>query len=313
MQVGRAEPTLLLLAAGFFIGLIFPLGKLAGEAGIPPLLYAGLSASGAGVLLAVMSAASGRATRLPAPAVRYAVVAGLLTFALPFGLLVVVIPHLGSGIPSILQSLTPILTLAIVYVLRLERPHVLRAAGLATGLAGALIILLARNAAAGAGVPSAGLGWYFVAFVTPLALAGGNVFRTLAWPVGERALPLAMLTLAAAAAVLLSVFLVLAAAGMAQGAAQALARGWWVIAVQSVATGVGYAFFFRLQRVGGPVYLSQISYVNTAVGLAFAVLLFGERMSGWVWLAVLLVFTGVALVNRTQPANRQRVAGSAFC
>jgi amidase len=33
----RAEPVALLLAAGFFIGLIFPLGRMAGEAGIPPL------------------------------------------------------------------------------------------------------------------------------------------------------------------------------------------------------------------------------------------------------------------------------------
>jgi drug/metabolite transporter (DMT)-like permease len=310
MQLGRAEPTLLLLAAGFFIGLIFPLGKLAGEAGIPPLLYAGLSACGAGMALAIISRASGAATKLSAPVVRYAVVSGLLTFAVPFGLLVIVIPHLGSGIPSILQSLTPILTLAIVYLLRLERPHAVRAAGLAAGLVGALIILLARNAGAGTGVPAAALGWYLVAFVTPLALAGGNVFRTLAWPAGERALPLAMLTLAAAATILLSVFLILAAAGMAEGAAEALVRGWWVVAVQSVATGIGYAFFFRLQQVGGPVYLSQISYVNTAVGLAFAVLLFGERISGWVWLAVLLVFAGVALVNRTQPAPRQSGAGA---
>ena len=66
-----------------------------------------------------------------------------------------------------------------------------------------------------------------------------------------------------------------------------------------MATGIGYAFFFRLQQVGGPVYLSQISYVNTAVGLAFAVLLFGERLNAWIWLAVALVFAGVALVNRT--------------
>ena len=50
--------------------------------------------------------------------------------------------------------------------------------------------------------------------------------------------------------------------------------------------------------------------MNTGVGVAFAVLLFGERLSLWIWLAVALVFAGVAIVNRTQadgPAAGLRV------
>ena len=53
-------------------------------------------------------------------------------------------------------------------------------------------------------------------------------------------------------------------------------EGWRLMLLQSLVTGIGYAFFFRLQQVGGPVYLSQISYVNTGVGVAFAVLAFRE-------------------------------------
>ena len=44
--------------------------------------------------------------------------------------------------------------------------------------------------------------------------------------------------------------------------------------------------------------------MNTGVGVAFAVLLFGERLSAWIWLAVALVFAGVAIVNRTHDAGR---------
>ena len=58
------------------------------------------------------------------------------------------IPQLGSGIPAILQSLAPILTLAIAYALGMERPSARRIAGLGSGLAGAVIIPLARNAGA---------------------------------------------------------------------------------------------------------------------------------------------------------------------
>ena len=81
-----------------------------------------------------------------------------------------------------------------------------------------------------------------------------------------------------------------------------------MILLQSLATGIGYAFFFRLQQVGGPVYLSQISYVNTAVGVGFAVLWFAEQLSALIWLAMALVFAGVALVNLTQATRGSRRA-----
>ena len=296
----RVEPVLLLFAAGFFIGLIFPLGRMAGEAGIPPLVFAGLAAAGAALVLAVVTLASGQGLSLDRRTLVYALVAGQLTFAIPFGMLVVVIPHLGSGIPAILQSLAPVLTLAIVLAIGLERWNVMRAVGLATGVAGALVILVSRNA--DALDTAAGIGWYLAALVTPVALAAGNVYRTTHWPNGRGVLPLATLTLAAAA-LGLGIAVAVDAAVSGAPALHGLAGGWWLVAAQALATGIGYAFFFRLQQVGGPVYLSQISYVNTGVGVAFAVLLFGERLSLWVWLAVALVFAGVAIVNRTRAAD----------
>lgn len=75
---------------------------------------------------------------------------------------------------------------------------------------------------------------------------------------------------------------------------------------QGIATGLGYAFFFRLQQVGGPVFVSQLSYVNTAVGLGFAVALFSEQLSRWSWLALGLIVIGVLLVNRTVGADTAR-------
>ena len=122
----RIEPVLLLLGAGFFIGLIFPFGRMAGVLGIPPLVFAGASAAGASIVLGFITVASGRRITLDRRTSPYAAIAGQLTFAIPFGTLVVVIPHLGSGIPAIFQSLTPIFTLAIVLALGLERPNVMR-------------------------------------------------------------------------------------------------------------------------------------------------------------------------------------------
>lgn len=296
----RFEPLLLLFAAGLSLGLIFPLGKLSADLGLPPLAFAGATAAGASVVLAFICRIAGERVFVNTETLRYAVIAGQLTFAIPFVTLLVVIPHLGSGIPAILQSLAPLVTLGIVSALGVERPGGLRIAGLLIGLIGTSIILLERNSdSIGADAP---IGWFLLALVTPASLAAGNVYRTTHWPDGNGPLPLAMLTLASAAGGITLLAVVLSFAGLVSISLGDATAGLGLIAAQSLAIGIGYAFFFRLQQVGGPVYLSQISYLNTGVGVAFAVLLFGERLSLTVWLAVALILFGVAMVNQSARA-----------
>lgn len=295
----RLEPLLLLFAAGFCIGLIFPLGKAAVDLGLSPLLYAGTSAAGASAILAIICKIAGQRIVVDAETLRYAAIAGPITFAIPFATMLVVIPHLGSAIPAILQSLTPILTLGLVVALGVERPSRLRILGLLIGMVGATIILQERN---GSGPDAqAHLGWYLLALLTPASLAVGNIYRTTHWPKGHGPLPLAMLTLAGAAVSVALLAIVLSFAGLVSPPSAGFAVGCGLIAVQSLAIGIGYAFYFRLQQVGGPLYISQISYVNTGVGVAFAVLLFAERLSAYVWISIGLILAGVAMVNRSTP------------
>lgn len=298
----RFEPVLLLFAAGGFVGLIFPLAKVAGQIGLSPLVYTGLSATGAAAVLRIICHVSGDAPPLRARELRYALLAGQFTFAIPFGTLVVVIPFVGSGVSAILQSLAPLITLAIVYALGAERPSLWRSLGLAIGFVGVLLILFARGA--GQGAEADGFGWYILALVTPVALAVGNVYRSLAWPQASRPLPLATLTLAAAALGLLALAVLFRVFGLSGPLTAGLASGWPLIPLQSLVTGIGYAFFFRLQQVGGPVYLSQISYVNTGVGVIFAILVFGEVLPLMAWAAIPCIFAGIALVTLTsKPEN----------
>ncbi len=298
----RLEPVALLFAAGGFIGLIFPFTKMAGQLGMSPLTYTGLAAAGAAVVLHIVARFGAAPSPVRRAEMSYALIAGQLTFAIPFGTLAAVVPNAGSGVPAILQSLAPLLTLAIVYALGVERPSLWRSVGLAMGFAGVLLILFARGA--GADATGARLFWYLAALVTPLALAFGNVYRSLSWPEGSRPVPLARLTLLAASCGLLMLAGLFQVVGLGGPALAGLERGWPLILVQSLVTGIGYAFFFRLQQVGGPVYLSQISYVNTGVGVIFAVAAFHETLPFAAWIAIPLIFAGIALVTLTsKPEN----------
>jgi drug/metabolite transporter (DMT)-like permease len=76
-----------------------------------------------------------------------------------------------------------------------------------------------------------------------------------------------------------------------------------VVAVQVVAASTMFAFFFRLQAVGGPVYLSQIGYVGAAVGLAAGVLFLGERYAPLTWIGAAVVAVGVIMTTKAQSSS----------
>ena len=54
-----------------------------------------------------------------------------------------------------------------------------------------------------------------------------------------------------------------------------------------------FALFFRLQIVGGPVYLSQIGYVAAATSLVIGTFWLGERYALVTWLGGLIIVAGV--------------------
>lgn len=297
----KLEPLALLFACGLCLGTIFPLGKLAQEQGVSALTYMFMTAAGASFVLSVLSRMAGQSLWPSREACCYAAIAGQLTFAIPWGCVVVVLPKLGSALPAIIQCLTPIATLALVYMMRLEKPDLLRITGLLIGFAGILFVLMLQNQQPEK--EPVALVWYVVALTTPVVLAIGNVFRSTNWPQTKNQ-PLQLAAWSLCAAALSMFFLSLLMRGMGDGLFDELISGWHFLFAQGLATGAGFAFFFRLQLIGGPVYVSQLSYVNAAVGVGFAVILLSEVLSPWTYLALAISFLGILIVNWAQTVQK---------
>ena len=209
-------------------------------------------------------------------------------------MLFTVIPKLGAGYAGILFTLSPIMTLLFSLTLRLKRPNGLGLAGLGAGFLGALLVTATRG---GLDEPAAGV-WIAMGLLIPVLLAAGNIYRTLDWPEDAGPIELAVGS-HAVAAVLLAVLAVPLAGGLhfdLLGASPGL-----VLAQVTAAAGM-FALFFRLQQVGGPVYLSQISYVAAAVGLAFGTLVFGEHYPVLAWCGAGMIAAGVAMTALAQRA-----------
>lgn len=291
----------LLAGTGSLVGATFPLGKLAAGAGVPPASWAWGMAMGSSLLLLAWAVVARRRVPIKHRYLRYYAVAAATSFVVPNLIVFASIPRLGAGFTSVMLALSPVLTLALASLLALRRPGCLGALGIAVGLVGALVIALSRGEV---GQP-ADLASITLALLIPFFLAVGNVYRTIDWPEGADPLALAVGSNLAASAMLLAV----AATAEGSGGIATLADVPALVGVQAVAGAMMLALFFRLQEVGGPVYLSQIGYVAAAVGLLSGTVLLGERYAVATWAGALVTVAGVALVTRSQEATRERGNG----
>lgn len=282
----------LLLVTGTLLGAIPPLGKLATQAGIAPTTWSFVISFGAGtILLAVLLWRDG-AIRPTVAKLRYFAITATVSYAIPNVLMFSVIPHLGAGYASIMFTLSPILTVGLSILLGVRRPNALGIFGIVVGFIGAVIVASTRGQA---GQP-AGAIWVGLGLLIPVSLAAGNIYRTSSWPAATSPLELAAGSHLAAAALLL---VALFAVGEADDLGR-LAEIPLLVALQVAAATAMFAFFFRLQLVGGPVYLSQIGYVGAAVGLLVGIGLLGERYALATWIGAILIAAGVIVTTKAR-------------
>jgi drug/metabolite transporter (DMT)-like permease len=293
-RTGHALSLLLLLVLGTNWGLGFTLGKFGVTGGLHPLAYAFWQCTGGGLVLLAVSAARRQLPPLSWAHMRYYLLCGLSNVALPN---LIALTALGRGIPVgiivLLVSLAPLLTYAVALLARLEAVSLRRAAGVLVGLAGAALILIPR-----ASLPSPELfGWVLFALLTPLCYGISNVY--LAW-----ARPADVPSLALGGAMQLAAGISLLPLALALGTMHV---PWPPLSTAEIAnlshiavSSFGSLVFFELMRVRGPVFASQVGYIVCLSGVFWGRLFFGEQHSVWVWLAMAVIFAGLALVTWPQ-------------
>lgn len=282
----------LLLYTGGLFGLNFPLGKLAAGAGVSPLVWALVVSVGAAGLLLPGLILQGR-LRLPrGQMLRYTVISGLLSFALVNALVFFLIPRVGAGHAGLMFALSPVVTLGVTALAGLKVPGRLGLYGIGLGMLGAALVALSRGSLGGAAI------WSLLAFAIPVALALGNVYRTLDWPEGAH--PAALAFWSHSWAILAYIVLQFGLSGDLPLAP--LREVPLATILQAVAAGLMFPAYFRLQKAGGPVLLSQIGYVAAAVGLGSGTLFLGEVYDAATWAGAAIIAVGIGLTARAQLA-----------
>lgn len=296
--MSRLWPFLALIGVGALWGAGQPLAKVAVSEGYRHFGILFWQLALGALLLGIVTRLRGRPLRFGRSHLPALVVVALTGTVLPGMASYTAAIHLPAGVLSILLSSVPMFAFPLALALGNDRFAWRRLAGLGLGFAGVLLLVLP-----GTSLPDPTLaGWIPVALIASAfyALEGNWVARY-----GTGGLdPLQLLAGASALGAAVTLPLALATGQFIDP------RPPWggpdlAILAASALHAVAYAGYVAVVTAAGAVFAVQVSYLVTLFGLAWAMLFLGESYSGGIWLALLVMMSGVALV---QPRPRAALA-----
>ncbi len=288
----------LMIVGGLIWGLTFSLAKLVTEAGAHPI---GLS---------WLQGAVGVAALLPYCLVRYGglplrrdyielyIIAGALGTALPSNFLFLSASHLPAGILAMVTSLVPLLTYGIAIVFGAEVLRARRLAGIALGFAAVMMIVMPDTSLP---EPTMAL-WVLVALIAPISYSSENVYLALRRPPASD--PVILLCGMLTAGTIMLTPLVWYTDTWVDIWHPWTEIEWWTMLLIAINI-AGYLMFLELIVIAGPLFAAQTGYFVTASGVVFGIIIFGEQHSVWIWIALGVLFVGVALVNPRQEESNE--------
>lgn len=308
---GKSGIYAVLLVAGAAWGLSTPVQKVMVSTGHPPLgLIFWQFVFGAVALALVIlvrapragEAAGGRALRRLAPRrdrLGYCAAIAVIGTLAPSMAGLIAARELPAGVMGLNIATVPMFALAIAAALGVERASPRRLLGVAFG---AVAVLLLIGPEASLPNPEAAP-FVLLALFAPLCYGFEGSYIALRAPPDLDPIETlygAFLVGAAATFPIVVAFGVWVDLFRPWGAAEAAILG---VAVLHAGAYTGYVW---LVGRAGPVFSSQIAYLVTLFAILFSMTLLGERYSAWVWVSVVAMFCGLALV---QPRRAAAAAG----
>jgi drug/metabolite transporter (DMT)-like permease len=278
-----------LVGAAIVYGAIFSVNKMAAAAGTPPLAQGFWQSLGGGLLLLIILALKGRKLALGRRHLLSYLVIGALAVGVPMSLLTYAAPHLPAGLQTIVLALSPPLTYFLGMLARIERFRVLGLLGLAFGFAGVLVIIVGLGLEESA--PDAWR-WFALSLIAPLLFACSNLAAALLRPPLSSSLSMAAGMLVGSSAMLIPIMAIAGQASVPTGAGAIAAL------IAAAINAVFFVLFFEIIRLAGPTFFAQFNYLAVLAGVGWSIAIFGEGLSIYFFVAMLLMFAGVFLSAR---------------
>ncbi len=291
MRSGSALlPLALLLLLGSIWGGGTSVHKFVSVSGIAPLGGVFWQSFGATVVLLLICTVRRTPIGWSRRHIAYYGIVGAFGFALPNANMLFVLREIPAGTMAVILTSAPVMTYLFALAIRTESVVPARAIGVTLGFVGAMVLVLP-----GGSLPTPDARPFaLLALLTPFAYVAANLYA-------ERGRPETGDPLTNAAGMLAFATPLLFVANMAAGTFHPLWADFGAVEAAmlgySILTALTFFLFFKIIQMSGIVYLSQVGYVVTVVGLGVGMITFGERPTPLNYAAIALIFAGVALVN----------------
>lgn len=218
-------------------------------------------------------------------------VLGLTFCVVPFLLFSWAQQHVSSGVASIFNATTPIMTAIMAWlVFRVERLNGMQVVGIGLGILGVVVIIAPWQGVA--------LGGSLIAELAILGATASYGFsfaymRRFASNTGMSALAFTFgyIAMAAVAMALLTPFLVLTPVRLDAPIVVSM------VLLGCLGTGIAYVWNQNTVRAWGPTRASTVTYITPVVGVILGIVILGETISWNEPVGALVVFLGILLAQ----------------
>ncbi|MCB1491157.1 MAG: DMT family transporter [Rhodobiaceae bacterium] len=287
-EPGASRALPFFFALGIVWSTVGPLGRAAGNAGVPALVFPFAQALGASLTLGLIILLTGKRMMWPPP-MRLFLVSGLAGHALPQIVIFMVIQRLPIAVAGLVIALNPLITGAISALTGTQKLTGRKLAGLVLGLAGAALAALP-----GIALPStAAAPWVGVAFLVPLLFGIANVYTARLRPAGTGAIPNAFGMMSVSALGLLVA--VLATGTHYWPHWSAPTSGDFALLAHGLLAGLAFFLFFTVIETGGPIMVAAASYIILILSALWGWIFFAEAPGAGYFVAAALVMAGLWL------------------
>lgn len=287
---GRSGLFAALIAMGAGWGITMPLAKIAVSEGYRQFGIIFWQMVIGAVLLGLILALRGKSLPLGWRQIWFYTWVALLGTVFPNSASFQAAVYLPAGIISILIAMVPMFAFPIALAMRNEVFDWRRLGGLLCGLLGVLILV----------GPEASLPERAMVVFIPLALIAplfygveGNLVAKFGTGGAD---PIQLLCGASLVGIVITLPLALLSGQWINPNTDWAAPEWALIGA-SVIHALVYSGYVWMVGRAGPVFASLVSYLVTAFGVVWAMILLGETYSHWVWSAMGVMFIGLFLVQ----------------
>lgn len=282
---------LLIIISGICGGSVYPLIKIAESYSIPNLAYIFWESLIITILLILISLCTGTKKLLKKSELKYYFFCAFTNIIIPQILAFIIAPNLSASLISIIIVLTPIFVYLSTIVFFKEKFIRYKAFGIVIGFIGAALLFLPALKITGNQFQ-----WYWVilAVLLPIDYAFNRVFATKLLPKTSSSYSLAI-GLFSIATLISGVLMLITRQTYIPF--QSFHYGDLALLTHAILMSIFYIIFFVLAKKSA-IQNSLSFYITPIVGTSWGVLFFGETI-GMIYIAsILLVFSGLYLVNR---------------